>query len=203
MYRNRKPQPNLRRRHLIITDRTLLVRHWASAAARLAGQGPGIVNTLTGATTGLVPPRLTKDVTIKRAGYSRAQRPRTSQPSTPRVTAHFGGPLDASAIAILAQAFPKGFRQPSAKAKNWSSESLVQKRMIAEGQMEQPTFEHSARWHKRQAITVKQPGHDDIRVTYREAVIRTQNSANIDPKYLSAHARRRLTAQSEPLPEAA
>ncbi len=205
MYRNRTKLPNQRYRHLIITDQSILVRHWASAAARRTGQGPGIVSTLAEAVkSGLVPARLTKEVIIKLAGYSRAQRPRSAPAARPP-SARFGVPLDASTIAILAQTFPKGFRQPSAKAKNWSSESLVQKRMIAEGQMESPAFEHSPRWHKRHEITIKSR-HDDTRFTYREAVIHTQNDANLDPKYLSAHHPLRLKDKHpspEPIPEAA
>lgn len=55
----------------------------------------------------------------------------------------------AAIVHYLAQMCPRGFRQPSAKAKNWMSTSLVEIASRAAGMMPPPRFERSKRGERR------------------------------------------------------
>lgn len=88
----------------------------------------------------------------------------------------------------LAQVNPRGFRQPSAKEHRRGSTSLVELAAIAAGEMEPHKPTYSARGMKNLAAKEE-----------LKAAIRRERSEGIDPKYLSAHARRRLAAQQLPL----
>lgn len=110
-------------------------------------------------------------------------------PQLPIPSARLGqrsGDRDAfAALATqLAQLKPNGFRQPSAKAKNWQSTSLVEVAARAAGSMDAPKFERSRRGECKLEADAAM-----------KAAIAAERRNGINPKYLSAHARRRLSAE--------
>jgi hypothetical protein len=126
---------------------------------------------------------------IKAAGMSRAVPPKEAaarklaplELGKPFLTRDAGPALLQRAIA----AHPKGFRQPSAKAKNWRSTSLMER--VAGVKQE---FSRSTRGEAR-AIADRE---------HRELARATQDIRNIADAYLSPAQRRRKAAMP-PVPK--
>jgi hypothetical protein len=112
----------------------------------------------------------------------RSVRPRAAVPT---VLGRRRSPYEFVSFVIDMAGFNRGrgFRQPSIKAKNWKSTSLVEQASIGAGLMEPLAFERSKRGER------KLEAHAAM-----VAAIAAERSNGIDPKYLSAHARRRLAA---------
>jgi hypothetical protein len=94
-------------------------------------------------------------------------------------------------VTEVAQRFPRGFRQPSARPDRPDSTSLVEKAAIAAGTMEPAVRERSKRGMKKLEA-------DEA----MKKAIAEERENGINPKYLNAHSRRRVQ-QDQPLKEAA
>lgn len=100
-------------------------------------------------------------------------------PATKRAPLEFAS----FAIDMASLTSGRGFRQPSNKPKNWTSTSLVENASITAGLMQPRAFERS-----------KRGGQKLVDRAALAAAIAAERINGIDPKYLSAHARRRLAA---------
>lgn len=165
-----------------------LICHFKNEAARRKALGLKLKNSesLTEAVVnGLVSPALVSQVHL--LGYSLIERdrpvrtPRAVQPVVLVTGRKFTREEFAMFITALAGINPKGFRQPSAKAKNWSSTSGVEQAAICAGLAPKPKFERSERGKK------KLEANEEMKRRIAEERIN-----GINPKYLSRAARERL-----------
>jgi hypothetical protein len=129
--------------------------------------------------------RLVNRILLKVGGMSLQRPPREVTKRKP-YTFKFGVPFTPADVTLLAQVAPRGFRNPSVKAKNWKSTSLLEAMVGLK-----PKFERSARGD-RAAVTDAET---------RELALATQDIRNVADKYLSKAARARKAALP-PLPEA-
>jgi hypothetical protein len=153
--KERKPR-KVRLNH--VTD--VKVAHFKNAAARakapeIAAEN-GKINPLRNSeqvtravNSNAMPAALVQAVDVKVRTYDHVEvTPRPAKEPLPVVLA-VGRPLSHEEWAIhviaLAQIAPNGFRQPSAKAKNWGSTSLVEEVSIRAGLIEKPAKERSQR----------------------------------------------------------
>jgi hypothetical protein len=186
-----RPPNFLARARVIVSTARARCYHFKNRAARdksVADHGPmvlSMMNRIALVRTNQLKPTMFQAVSIKLARYQGVERePRPLR--KPRISLYVVGVTRnlvdfATMVAQLAQIAPKGFRQPSSKSTKLDSTSLVEQAMIAAGQIERPK-------------PYQPPPLYRAKVDCREL-------PPTDPKYLHAHARRRLAAQ--PMQEAA
>ncbi len=193
MYLKRREYPNLRSRaRLHVSERQYPLLAFKSAAARrkaLSRPGAPQISNARDLTTAVLAKQIDGNycdrITVHFATHVR--EPRKASTSKPPVRLEWltGKPRNreefAGFCAKVAQvANGKGWRQPSAKPKNWASTSLVEHAMIAAGQMEPSHHELSKRGEARRAAEA----------AMREAIA-NERQDGIDSKYLHSHARKK------------
>lgn len=136
----KKPREKKRKKRVLGKAKTERISHFKNAAKRREALR-----------TGAIDPRLLNSVELKI--MTPVEIEPTRQPRLPQPFPLVIGAKDeelAHYVAAMAQiAQGRGFRQPSAKAKNWQSTSLVEKLAIAHLDAEKNEFKRSERGQKK------------------------------------------------------
>lgn len=199
MYRQRQKVPNLSPAKLVITNQLLSVHSFKTAGTRRKAlatltrkEYPKTPIDLTALVkAGKVAEGLVVPLKIRLAGMSRKRQPKNDGAPPKPFSFKLGAPFitttdGPSTLAQIANAHPRGFRDPSKKAKNWKSRSLVEKVMKIES-----VFEPSKRGIEK--------AHDER--LYRALAKATQNVRNIPSRYLT-RSQKTLRKLSPGLPRA-
>ena len=156
--RSQGPKPKLRLSHQLVPIKTDAVFHFKSAAARakidplfIDAQLRNSEAVTRAVKLGQIEQSLVQSVEVKVKTHAviplGLRQPKRVQP-VPLVTGHLSHEDMVVHIQALAQMVPSGFRQPSAKAKNWKSTSLVEQHSIRAGLAPERAFERSERGQK-------------------------------------------------------
>lgn len=150
----KKPRERKRVKRTLGKAKTEQVYHFRNEAARRAANYPGLLRNSDEVTRavniGEIEQQFVQAIPLKiftPVEIEPTRRPRQPQP-LPLVSGAKGEDL-AHLVIAMAQINPRGFRQPSAKAKNWKSTSLVEKLSILWLDATANTFKRSERGEKK------------------------------------------------------
>jgi hypothetical protein len=155
MFQKGTKRPSLKRAKFQIAENVVArCCHYKNAAAAAKGSklysksADDMAARIVGIKTGAMNPNLFQAVDVRLGTWEQGAielKDRNLEWSWPSWPKEWSAENFATLVSQAAQVNPKGFRQPSSKAKNWRSTSLVEKSMWWAGQMEHPTFERSKR----------------------------------------------------------